>query len=77
MIYESIFLLKLIDRPNSSQIEEDGISFFKIFGEEKILKLTGCFIALRRKKALQLSHAIAPKLCPVAGDPQTTQVNVP
>jgi len=38
-------------------------------------KLTGGFRALRRKKALQLSHVIAPKLCPCAGDPHTTQVN--
>ncbi|CAF4287522.1 unnamed protein product, partial [Rotaria magnacalcarata] len=35
------------------------------------------FRALRRKKALQLSHTIAPKLYPLAGDPQTTQVKEP
>jgi hypothetical protein len=39
--------------------------------------LTGSIRALRRKKALQLSHAIPPKLYPNAGDPQTVQVNEP
>ena len=37
-------------------------------------KLTGFFRALRRKKALQLSHAMAPKLYPYAGDPQMMQI---
>jgi hypothetical protein len=34
-----VFLIKTIhfDRPNSSQIEEDGISFFKIFDKGKIV----------------------------------------
>jgi hypothetical protein len=39
-----------------------------------VVELTGSFRALRRKKALQLSHAIAPKLYPFADDPQTTQI---
>jgi hypothetical protein len=39
--------------------------------------LTGSCRALRRKKALQLSHTIPPKLHPDAGDPQTVQVNEP
>jgi len=38
------------------------------------VKLTDFFRALRRKKALQLSHAIAPKLYPFADDPQTTHI---
>jgi hypothetical protein len=37
--------------------------------------LTGCFSALRRKKSLQLSHVITPKLRPVADEPQMTQVH--
>jgi hypothetical protein len=40
-----------------------------------VVELTQFFRALRRKKALQLSHAIAPKLYPFADDPQTTQIN--
>jgi hypothetical protein len=48
-----VFLTKTthFDRPNSSQIEEDGISFFKIFGEEKIALLCQFVIQI-----VQISH---------------------
>jgi len=38
---------------------------------------TGFLRPLRRKKSLQLSHVITPKLRPNAGEPQTTQINEP
>jgi hypothetical protein len=44
---------------------------------EKCSVLTGSFRALRRKKALQLSHPIAPKWYPFADDSQMTQVKIP
>jgi hypothetical protein len=61
--------------------KKDSYNFSVSFKQYKygtlFLKLTGFFRALRRKKALQLSHTIAPKLYPFAVDPQTTQINVP
>ncbi len=43
--------------------------------EKKYFLLTGSFRPLRRKKSLQLSQAITPKLRPNATEPQTTQIN--
>jgi hypothetical protein len=42
-----------------------------------MIKFTESLSALRRKNALQLSHVIASKLYPSAGEPQTTHVNEP